>query len=233
MILNNIYNQNLDLSLSPEMVFCKNEPRFCFDLLLKRTNSDLYKRLIPLLSKDLTVVDAGSNIGFFSLFVLPACKTLIAIEPIQEHYEIYNKVINQFYSELPAPILHKKALLSESKTNLQFFRDNGNSAADSFFPGSHDSEGYNVIVDSITLQEVIKDYDKIDFLKINIEGAEVSVIMDDKFDREFSNKLPNILVQYHLNIPGSPDNIIDKLKSLNYNIIRLNDRICCEIYAYR
>jgi FkbM family methyltransferase len=72
-----------------------------------------------------------------------------------------------------------------------------------------------VKVDSVSLNKLIENEEKIDMLKVDIEGAEVDVIKDCK---ESLHKVENIFIEYHsfLNYPQDLDSILKILKEKNF-----------------
>ena len=46
--------------------------------------------------KDLTILDAGANVGIFSVFCSPSSKMIYSIEPTPSHYNILKEVVKPF-----------------------------------------------------------------------------------------------------------------------------------------
>lgn len=133
------------------------------------------------------IIDCGANIGLSVAFfkeLYPKSK-ILAFEPANNVFELLKKNIETFnYSDV---IIEEKAVWTEDGT-LEFFIE-----------GSWGSR-IKRSTDTRNLTKVqskrLKDYinQKIDFLKIDIEGAEYEVILDCK---ENLSLVENMFVEYH------------------------------------
>ena len=137
------------------------------------------------------IIDAGSNIGlsiryFKSLY--PEA-TIVGYEPD----EIIFKMLAENVGKMRGVVIHQAAAWVEN-TNLVFYKEGslaGSSEVD--FSGT----GNSVEVIAVSLKDEI-DKAPVDFLKIDIEGAENSVL----FDIESSlDNVENLFFEYH----SSPD----------------------------
>ncbi len=134
-----------------------------------------------------TIIDCGANIGlsvlFFKYFYPNA--HIIAFEPVPEIFEVLKYNISQFgYNNI---VLHRKAIWKET-TKVPFMNE-GADGGRILIEGDKD----NIIkVETVQLRNFIKK--PVDFLKIDIEGAETEVIQN------ISNQLKhvkNIFIEYH------------------------------------
>jgi FkbM family methyltransferase len=129
------------------------------------------------LKRDMVFIDIGANLGEYSLFAakrLSAGKVL-AFEPMPKMYELLeeNKALNQFDN-----IRILKYGLSEQEGILPIHEiENAHEGLSTFFPGNQKSRTitnvplkvFDTVVDSLGIE-------RIDFIKIDIEGSELSAL---------------------------------------------------------
>ncbi len=137
-------------------------------------------------SKTPLIIDCGSNIGLSIIYfkrLFPDAK-IIGFEPDNEIFKILENNINQF--NLKDVVLHQKAVWINNE--LLSFRQNGS-------VGGHitDDEGSNTIkIEASRLKNFLNQ--SVDFLKIDIEGAEYQIIKDCE---EKLTNIKNIFIEYH------------------------------------
>jgi len=143
-----------------------------------------------------TIIDAGANIGLASVFFAnkyPNAK-IVAIEPEEFNFEILEK------NTKPYSNIHTvKAALWNSICELDLF-------------GGYDDWGFRLEMDkkesrmqkrhltkTITIEKIIEDFDidKIDILKIDIEGSEKEVFNSSS---AWIDKVNSIIVELHESI---------------------------------
>ena len=135
------------------------------------------------------IIDAGSNIGIGLIYFNHVYKNskLISLEADKNIFENYlKKNVNSF--NLNNVTLINKALYS-SEGDLKF---NATGLDDGAV-----SETGNVIVESITLDSLIKTYGEIDLLKIDIEGAELEVLKSSKLLQKVQNIYIEMEMSHH------------------------------------
>lgn len=122
------------------------------------------------------IIDAGSNIGLASLFFLnanPNCE-VIAVEPDPENCAVANRNLAPYKDRcrvIQGAIWSRAEPLVLSRGT---FRDGGYWATQTL-PASG---GFEPTVNAYTMSEIAKDFPRIDFLKMDIEGAELNVFRD-------------------------------------------------------
>jgi FkbM family methyltransferase len=132
------------------------------------------------------IIDCGANIGLSVIYIKeqhPEAK-IVAFEPDDENFRLLQKNISSFgYSNVE---LRKEAVWTE-KTTLKFRNESSMSSRieSSDYQGGKDVPAVR-LKDEITIP--------VDFLKIDIEGAEFSVISDIE-DR--LNLVNNLFIEYH------------------------------------
>jgi FkbM family methyltransferase len=136
------------------------------------------------------ILDCGANMGLSVLyFSLNYPKhTIIAFEPDEDIFAILKENIEAF--KLSNVVLHKKAIWTKSE-DLRFFTDGG-------MGGRLENEYQNQqpkIIQAVPLLDYLSN--EVDFLKIDIEGAEDTVL---KYCEGNLSKANNIFFEYHNNV---------------------------------
>jgi len=129
------------------------------------------------LKKDMVFVDIGANLGEYSLFAAKrlADGKVLAFEPMPKMYALLeeNKALNQFDN-----IVILKYGLSAQEGMLPIHEiENAHEGLSTFFPGNQKSRTitnvplkvFDAEVDSLGIE-------RIDFIKIDIEGSELSAL---------------------------------------------------------
>lgn len=152
------------------------------------------------------ILDCGANWGLSIIYFKtnhPSAK-IIAFEPDENVYKLLKTNIQSFGLENVE--LNKKAVWKQEGT-LQF-------SSEGALGGrlTEDGEGKNTIeVQTARLKDVIRSYEKIDFLKMDIEGAEYEVVKDcvDELHR-----VERLFIEYHSK-PGEPQQLAEILDFVN------------------
>lgn len=153
------------------------------------------------------ILDCGSNVGMTIVYmkhIYPNAK-IFAYEPDPQLFSILSTNINNF--NLENINLIPKAVWHENR-NLNFVSD-GNE-------GGKVTEGKDgITVEGVSLSEQLSVFEEIDMLKIDIEGAEVSVFENI---RNQLNKVENIFMEYHSPTGGSQklDRLLKILSENNF-----------------
>lgn len=132
------------------------------------------------------IIDCGSNIGLSILYLkkqFPECK-VIGFEPDSNNFSLLQKNVNSY--QLKDVELHKSAVWTEN-TKLNFANEGTMSSSI-----STESDKNTIMVDAVRLKDFMDR--NIDFLKIDIEGAEYQVLKDiqDKL-----HLVENAFIEYH------------------------------------
>lgn len=125
--------------------------------------------------KDLTVVDAGANVGIFSIFCSTSSKKVYAIEPTPSHFKILEEVIKPFSN-----IKAINAALWKDDEDLRFYIVDYNTTSNSAIGTTNNF----ISVHGQKIQTIIEtnDIEHIDLLKMDIEGSEFAIINDETVD---------------------------------------------------
>lgn len=138
------------------------------------------------------IIDGGSNIGLFSIFMknLYPDASIIAIEPDSDNYNLMLENFKAYdgITALKAGLWNKTSLLKAyDKYNLGKWGIVVEETAD---PKEANVEGIS-IGDIVTKYEI----DKIDILKIDIEGSEKQLFADNY--EEWLPKVKMIIIEFH------------------------------------
>ncbi len=153
------------------------------------------------------IIDCGANIGVGCLFfkkTYPNAK-IYAIEPNKDiaKYLYTNIKVNEANN---VKIIESAAWIDTNGINLSQETNDSSSIY---------GETNVVNVTSIRLRDLINSFDFVDFLKIDIEGAEYEVLKDCI---DVLHKVENIFLEYHSfrKMPQKLDEILNILSSANY-----------------
>ena len=138
--------------------------------------------------KDPLIIDCGANIGLSIIFFKkkhPGAR-VIAFEPDPQIFELLKSNISSF--DLNNVELNQKAVWMTTGT-LSFISDGGVGGSLS----SDNASGSSGTVASIRLRDYLE-HQHVDFLKIDIEGAEYDVLEDCK---DVLHKADKIFIEYH------------------------------------
>jgi len=130
--------------------------------------------LAGLIHKGDTVVDIGANIGFYTLlfarWVGPGGK-VIAFEPDPDNFDLLRKNVEaNGYRNVT---LHRKAIADRNGTARLYLSDTN--TADHRLYDSGDGRSF-VEVETLRLDEILSGEEKIDFVKMDIQGSEPTAL---------------------------------------------------------
>jgi FkbM family methyltransferase len=135
-----------------------------------------------------TVLDIGANIGAFSSSIIrkfPDC-LITAVEPEPSNFA----VLDANCGNISNITLINKAVWSDS---------NGVTIVPNYGETAVESGENSISVDSIAFNELLEPFSKIDLLKIDVEGAEIDIILSAS--PESLTKIENITGEFHGQVP--------------------------------
>jgi FkbM family methyltransferase len=156
-------------------------------------------------NKGLNLVDAGSNVGFASLYLNEHLNInrIVSIEPSKENIK---NLKENFHSNSITNIHIYETGLWEKKTRLKLdtnFRDGREWSLRLIETNENDPDGF----DCISIENIFNDekIEIIDILKIDIEGAEKEVFKAFEKDNSILSKIKFIAIEIH-------DEVADRVK---------------------
>jgi FkbM family methyltransferase len=157
------------------------------------------------------IIDCGSNIGISIIYFKNLYPTSIiyGYEADPRLFGLLEKNIESFaFSDV---ILNQEAVWIDDN-GVTFRQEGGHSG--SVLKGEAESE-MDVMVASIRLRDLLDDFDRIDLLKMDIEGAENKVLVD--CERKVA-KCDHIFVEYHSSDdePQQLHNLLKMFHELGY-----------------
>ena len=170
----------LDYSINKSFNFYTLEN--CFISVMIRKNQvwepEMYSIFDRFINKDSVVIECGCHIGIHTIKIASLCNKLYGFEPMPDTYEVLSK--NIILNNVNNSIIYKKGVADkEGFTKYSWISDNnpGGSGLDNNpmgKPSYINSTDKNIEVELTTIDSL--NLDKLDFIKIDVEGYEPLVI---------------------------------------------------------
>jgi FkbM family methyltransferase len=147
---------------------------------------EIYKMELP---ASAYIIDCGANIGLSVIYLKQHCPDAVitAFEPDQSNFKLLEQNIESY--GIKNVKLEQKAVWKENTTIAFANEGSMSSRIEQSFSSTED----NTVI-AVRLKEYLNQ--KVDFLKIDIEGAEYQVLKDIKPDLHFVEKM---FLEYHGN----------------------------------
>jgi len=150
------------------------------------------------------VVDAGANVGFFTLYSnIHGAKRIYSIEPdpasffyLQKNFESYDNII----------CLNKGMNIADDGMNINLCLDSSVATSEFLNIGKI----FKIFVPTISIDTLLKIENEINLMKLDIEGTEFNVI--EKLKPEHFSKINQFFIEFH----GNPKPILSKLVESGY-----------------
>ncbi|MEQ8556265.1 MAG: FkbM family methyltransferase [Cyclobacteriaceae bacterium] len=149
--------------------------------------------------KQPVIIDCGSNIGLSVIYFkkhYPESK-VVAFEADPDIYKVQVENLRHLKHVDP----RNEAVWTDDK-GIKLFRNKAD--------GAFISEGGDVTVDSVRLKDLLKTFDRIDLLKMDVEGAEFDLIRDCK---EELYRVDKLFVEIHT-FSGQQQHMAELLTSI-------------------
>lgn len=136
--------------------------------------------------KEVNIIDCGSHIGMSILYfkTLFPNSNILGFEPDVNNYNLLQKNLQEWNFN---SITVEQAAVWTKKGKVNFSQTGSMSSGISDLSSGNDSQ-----TNSIRLKDILEN--RIDFLKIDIEGAEYEVLVDCRDNLKF---VRNIFIEYH------------------------------------
>jgi FkbM family methyltransferase len=141
------------------------------DIIIDQLNQGWYNEFFAG-KKNLTVIDAGANIGLFSLYVQDSCKKLISVEPAPHNLYILEQFLANF-----SHVEIEMSAVNNVDTTVPFYIHTSPTCCSTV----NDITGIKVDVQAKTIATIMADHkvDHVDFIKCDIEGSEMQALTDE------------------------------------------------------
>jgi FkbM family methyltransferase len=169
------------------------------------------------LKEDSVVIDAGANIGTFSVFAISLVPegNIYAFEPVQKTFEILKKntapfsAISDFKNGLGDICDTKEIMIYSGSTGGNTFKDSG--LLEIRHHHSEEMEKERVEVTTIDIFVAEKNIPRIDFIKIDTEGYEAKILQGA---RETIKKWRPVIAMSAYHNPGDREELPRLLKEI-------------------
>lgn len=177
-------------------------------------------------------VDCGAYIGKYSVIASKSCDMVIAIEADSDNYSVLERNVN-LNSCSNVKIMNCAVWENDGQVRLKKTRTCLTSFIDRNDRKYRVPSDGSVVVDSITLESLMKkaDIDFIDWLKIDIEGAEYEVLTESEAILSGCNMIGNIILELHRKILGDEkaNSLLSFIEDCGYMVSRISgDYYLCE-----
>lgn len=191
--------------------------------------------------RDAVIIDCGCNIGMSILFfkLLYPDASVIGFEPHPALFEVLDSNIRE--NSLTNVQLHRKALADQAGT-VEFHLNESDPGSLNMGLIRRSDTAESIAVDAHRLSDLLPE--KVDLLKLDIEGAEHSVITD-LFEQGKLANVDKIICEYHHHIEPGVDRLASFLEmfertGFSYQLSSYTDRPCqpgayqdIMVYAHR
>ena len=174
-----------------------------------------YTRDFVPITKDSIVVDVGAHIGSFSIMAAKSAYKVLAFEPEPNNYRMLKK--NMELNHLENLSIFEMAVSGISGYQDIYTYQGGSSADYSLY-----KRGITNIktgrIPTISVEDIIRreDLPRIDFLKLDCEGAEHDILRNISF--ETAAKILGIAMETHSVPPGFSIDIPNRLRELGFEV---------------
>jgi FkbM family methyltransferase len=175
-----------------------------YTLLVKETEARIQRNIFrhePQVSsfiinkKGSVFVDIGANVGYFSFLVYNNFETILAVEPHPDNVKIMNmiKTGNNYSKVKICPF----AIGDRDADGVKLYLGShcaGHSLLTYHSLPPYGNQGQPMKTKTVTLKTLLKNYEKIDLIKVDVEGAEWLVLEGAK---GISNKIRSWIIELH------------------------------------
>lgn len=168
---------------------------------------------------NLIICDFGANIGLATRYFAPFASKVIAVEPSSEHRKCLNKMLA--FNRIGNVDVYPYAIASVNGTTDLYL--NGNTTAYSIL-GGDSADTPTERVEMATVERVLQEagVDRVDFMKLDIEGEEAGVVYSDGF-RNVAARIDTIVGEWHTWSGVDPNAMADELRGMGFKVGWLPD----------
>jgi len=167
------------------------------------------------ITKDSVVVDVGAHIGSFSLIASRSACQVLAYEPEPSNFQMLKK--NVELNHLENLTIFEMAVAGSSGYQ-EFFTYEDGSTGTHFLSSEGSDHAVKKRVQTISLEDIIKreGLSRIDFLKLDCEGAEHDILRNMSPDT--AGRIGAIAMETHFGHPESSIDIPVRLKEIGFEV---------------
>lgn len=142
-------------------------------------------------NKDDVVIDIGGHIGSFAIECALRDANVLTFEPDDDNYAMLVKNIE--INNLNSKITPFKKIVSEKNGIGILYLDSANPGSHSIYKKfvDHDIKG-SIEVESITLNDIVKELNKVILIKLDCEGSEYEILLNSDL-----SKIEKITMELH------------------------------------
>lgn len=182
------------------------------------------------LREGMIFVDLGANVGYYT--VLAAEKVgstgkVFAFEPDSRNFALLEKNIKE--NRCTNVVSVRKAVTSRSG-NLRLYLSKSNLGAHRVFQSPTEEQRTSRVIESVSLDEFFPRGSRVDFLKMDIEGAEYSAFQGMRRLLEENSRIIVLceFSPYLLKQSGAmPTTFLHEIRSFGFSIFALRSQIPC------
>ena len=182
------------------------------------------------------VIDIGAHLGFFTIKAAKqACNGIVhALEPFSMHYKLLKD--NILSNKIKNVKFYNQAISDKANELVFYYTLHGDPGDTSLFKINPMEKTYEEKVKSISLNDFFQreQIEQCNFLKIDCEGAEYSILMNA--DSTTLNKIQKIAMEWHRFEPDhDPKRLANFLKERGFKLIEPSsyDGKAGFLFAYR
>jgi FkbM family methyltransferase len=166
----------------------ENPSNYTEAILEQFNNVNYYQDFIK--EDDKFILDIGANVGLFALYVSPWAEKIVCVEPTPDHFSLLNKLTEGFDN---IERIHGAA--SNVTGVAYFYTSQSNTTTNSLIARDVKS---TIQVPSYTIKDIVEKagLERVDFIKMDIEGSEY-IVLDEKTLEYIAENVPKILVEFH------------------------------------
>jgi FkbM family methyltransferase len=176
------------------------------------------------------ILDIGANMGLWSMIPAAIHGSKIKIHAFEPVPELFHKLVENIKeNKIESSYITYNIALSETDGELIFNRDNNNCGM-GYISSVADTSFDQIKIQSKVLSDIRKNHriDKVDFIKIDVEGAELQVLRGDKY--LFMNDSAPLLTievidENQKRFGHSANELIQQLIDWGYKLSYLNESI--------
>lgn len=164
----------------------------------------------------LFILDIGANIGLPSYYFSRFASKVYSIEPSREHFEVLSKMVE--FNKLGDIIIPINKAIYIKNGEYPLFH-NKNKTMYSLHAAVNDNSSEAEKVQTITIKDLFEEYkiNKVDLLKLDIEGSETEILSHPTFT-EVADKISTVVVERHAWSGRHENQLVEALKNAGFNV---------------